>query len=76
MVKGDAIHRDTSGVYTLTEREKIALGLKKPKPSVTVRVVIPVHHTSSGMIWETHEVSPAMYRLLREQYPDMEVIAR
>lgn len=65
-----------TGVYDLTEQEKIQLGLvKKPKTlEDLVHIVIPVHHNSHGIIWESRFVTPAAVDLWRAQYPNMEVI--
>lgn len=68
--------REWSEVYTLTESEKIALGLKKkPVPAKDlIRVVVPEHYGAAGVIWQSRYVTPAALEGLRAQYPNMEVI--
>lgn len=62
-------HAEVFGVYKLTEREKINLGLKrKPPETDLVKVVIPVHRTSSSMAWETRAVPRATAERLRRIY--------
>lgn len=60
----------------LTEKDKIWLGLKK-QPKVikdTTKIVIPVHYTSRGVMWETRTVNKNTLDELRAQHPNMEVI--
>ena len=69
-------HPDVFGVYNLTEKEKIALGLiKKPKPlKGLIHIVIPVHYKAQGVMWESRFVTAGALEGYREQYPNLEVV--
>lgn len=62
-------------VYNLTDQEKVSLGLKKPAPlRDLVHIVIPVHHSSHGVIWESRFVAVAAVPSWRSQYLEMEEV--
>ena len=62
-------------IYTLTEDEKIRMGLKKPKPlKGTIHIVIPVHYGTQGLQWQDRFVTPAALPAWKAQYPNLEVI--
>lgn len=64
-----------TGVYELTETEKLRMGLKKPKPlKGNIHIVIPVHYGTQGVQWQDRFVTPASLEWYRQQYPNMEVI--
>ena len=69
-------YKNTSDVYKLTEDERVWLGLSKRKIPAKdmVKVVMPVHYSSHGVIWETVRVSKASLYELKAQYPNLEVI--
>ena len=69
-------HKDVFDVYTLTEEEKIALGLiKKPKPlNGLIHIVIPVHYKAQGVMWESRFVTAGALEGWKEQYPNLEVV--
>ena len=68
--------KEWSEVYTLTESEKIALGLKKKPVPVKdlIRVVVPEHYGAAGVIWQSRNVTPAALEGLRAQYPNLEIV--
>lgn len=67
--------QETSRVYDLTEREQIILGLKKPKPlEDLIHIIIPVHHTSRSVIWESRFVTLAALKGYAKQYPNLEIV--
>lgn len=70
------LRRETVDVYTLTEDEKLRMGLiKKPAPlKGTIHIVIPVHHSSHGIIWESRFVTEKALEGWRHDYPNLEVI--
>lgn len=69
-------HKDVFDVYTLTEEEKIALGLiKKPKPlNGLIHIVIPVHYGSHAVIWENRFVTKSALVAWKAQYPNLQVL--
>ena len=69
-------HPDVFGVYTLTEKEKIALGLiRRPKPlKGLIHIVIPVHYKAQGVMWESRFVTAGALDGWREQYPNLQIM--
>lgn len=64
-----------SGVYKLTDQEKVYLGLKKPEPlKHLIHIVIPVHHTARAVVWESRFVSAASLPGWIKQYPNLEFV--
>lgn len=70
------LRRDTVDVFTLTEEEKIRMGLiKKPAPlKGTIHIVVPEHYGASGLIWQSHFVTEAVLPAWKREYPNLEVI--
>ena len=62
-------------IYTLTEDEKIRMGLKKPKPlKGTIHIVIPIHYGVKGVQWQDRFVTPAALEGYKQQYPNLQII--
>lgn len=63
-------------VYTLTEEEKIRLGLiKQPKVLLhSTRIVIPCHYGASALWWESRFIEKGELDRWKAQYPNLEVI--
>ena len=65
-----------SSVYTLTEKEKIALGIiKKPKPLKNlVHIVIPEHYGAKGVMWNSRFIPESQLQYYRDNYPNLQII--
>lgn len=77
MNPGEAAHRQTGEVYTLTEQEKEWLGLKKPAPlKGTIHISIPVHYGGRALMWVDRFVTEGQLEGYKEQYPNLQIIER
>lgn len=73
--KSRKTHPDLFGVYHLTERERINLGLQQPAPlKGHIHIAIPVHYGSRAVTWESRFVTEGAYKGWLEQYPDLQII--
>lgn len=62
-------------VQTLTESEKIAMGLvKKPVVKGTIHIVVPEHYGAKGVWWESRWVTPAELEVYKARVPDLQII--
>ena len=69
-----AFHQ-TSDVYSLTEDEKVWLGLKhRPIRKGNILIAVPVHYTSSSCEWHTEWISDFMLPKYRVVHPNLQVL--
>ena len=69
-----AFHQ-ASDVYSLTEDEKVWLGLKiRPVKRGNILIAVPVHYTSSSCEWHTEWISDLMLPKYRCVHPNLQVL--
>lgn len=70
-------HPDVFGVYHLTERERINLGLQQPPPlKGLIHIMVPIHRDASSMQWESRFVTRSSLPGWLRQYPNLEIVGR
>lgn len=75
--KSRKTHPDLFGVYHLTERERINLGLQQPAPlKGLIHIMVPIHRDASSMQWESRFVTRGSLPAWLRQYPNLEIVSR